>query len=881
QQRPDTLWAGTGESNMRNSVSIGNGIYRSTDAGESWQLKGLEKSEHISRIVLHPKNPKILFAAVPGALWSDSEDRGLYKSEDGGETWTKSLYINAKTGCAEVLIDPNNPDIMYASTWEFRRTPYAFQSGGPGSALYKSKDGGVTWNKLTNGLPAPPFGRIAMTLAPTAPDNLFAIVETNNTALYISSDQGEHWKQQSSTNNVCARPFYFSTLVVDPKDPKRVYRPSYSLSISSDGAYSFIEPGYGSGGVHSDHHALWIDPNNTSHMYLGTDGGVYESKDKGNNFTFLTNLPVSQFYHVAIDQQEPYNIYGGLQDNGSWQGPSSKSGGIKNGDWLELFGGDGFWVIPDLNETDIVYAEYQGGNMARVNKRTHESQSIKPFQIAGEEKLRFNWNTPIVPSPTNPKRLYAGSQYLYLSHNQGRDWTKISKDLTTNDKKKQEQESSGGLTVDNSSAENHCTIFTIAESVLDSNTIYVGTDDGKLQKTSDQGKTWQDLAYAGAGIPAGTWVSSIEPSRYDKNVVYATFDNHSYGDHNTYLAVSRDGGLKWERIHNSDFTGYAHKIREDLKQKTLLFLGTEMGLFISTDGGKNWARYKSSFPEYACVRDLAIHPKTNDLIVATHGRGIYIVDDISTLRQLTPEIMGSNVVVMESRPVVVKSTGQMTNGFGQAGEFVGSNYTEDACITYYLKDRVNSGDVKVEIYDNTGKFLYDLPGTKRKGVNKVFWNMRMKPPKASNTGAGFDMGALMSPLVDPGEYRIKLRVDTMVYEGKLVLLEDPKSQHSAEDKAIQRKTAKELMGMVSQLNFSAQNIVKVKEGLNANIPKIKNSKDQKVLSTYENELEVIRKKMLATKESKGITGEEQLREKLSALYGGVCSYDGRPSGYQL
>ena len=636
QKNPKIIYAGTGESNMRNSVSIGNGLYKSNDAGENWTKIGLDSTEHISKIIIDPKNSDIIYVAAPGPLWSDGSSRGLYKSTDAGKTWNKILYINEKTGCADIAVDPSNPEIIYATTWQFRRQPYSFNSGGPGSAIFKSTDGGKTWKELTKGLPAKPFGRVALTLAPSAPQNLLAIVESNNTGLYISSDGGENWKQQSATFNVVSRPFYFSTLVIDPKDPKRVYRPALSFSYSSDGGYSFVDASGEGGWVHSDHHALWINPNNTNQMYLGTDGGVYISLDRGATWTFNQNLPVGQFYHVAADNKDPYNVYGGLQDNGSWFAPSAKPGGITNGDWKAIYGGDGFWVTPDPNDPNTAYAESQGGNAGRINLTTFKSVSIKPQEGPNEEKFRWNWNTPIVSGTKNKKNLYMGSQYLFRSNDRGANWKKISPDLTTNDKKKQQQEESGGLSADNTSAENHCTIFSIAESPLDENLVWAGTDDGNLQYTTNGGGSWTNVAknYAAAGIPAQTWVSSIEPSRFDKNIVYATFDNHMYGDHKTYLGRSTDMGKTWKLITSTEFTGFAHKIKEDLVNKDLLFLGTEMGLFATVDGGANWFRMKNHIPEYALVRDIQIHPATNDLILGTHGRGVIIVDDITAMQDI-------------------------------------------------------------------------------------------------------------------------------------------------------------------------------------------------------------------------------------------------------
>jgi photosystem II stability/assembly factor-like uncharacterized protein len=670
--------------------------------------------------MIDPKNSDIIYVAAPGPLWSDGSNRGLYKSTDAGKTWIKIFYINEKTGCADIAVDPSNPEIIYATTWQFRRQPYSFNSGGPGSAIYKTMDGGKTWKELTKGLPAKPFGRVALTLAPSAPQNLLAIVESNNTGLYISSDGGENWKQQSATFNVVSRPFYFSTLVIDPKDPKRVYRPALSFSYSSDGGYSFVDASGEGGWVHSDHHALWINPNNTNQMYLGTDGGVYVSLDRGATWTFNQNLPVGQFYHVAADNKDPYNVYGGLQDNGSWFAPSAKPGGIGNGDWKAIYGGDGFWVTPDPNDPNTAYAESQGGNAGRINLSTFKSVSIKPQEGPTEEKFRWNWNTPIVSGTKNKKNLYMGSQYLFRSNDRGANWKKISPDLTTNDKKKQQQEESGGLSADNTSAENHCTIFSIAESPLDENLVWAGTDDGNLQYTINGGSSWTNVAknYAAAGIPAQTWVSSIEPSRFDKNIVYATFDNHMYGDHKTYLGRSTDMGKTWKLITSTEFTGFAHKIKEDLVNKDLLFLGTEMGLFATVDGGANWFRMKNHIPEYALVRDILIHPATNDLILATHGRGVIIVDDITPMRILTKDIVDKDVYLIPNTPIELTAGKFGDGGFPSTGGWVAPNPFSIPPIQYYLKDRITNADVKVEIYDKDNNLVQSIPGSKRKGSTK-------------------------------------------------------------------------------------------------------------------------------------------------------------------
>lgn len=883
-KNPKIIFAGTGESNMRNSVSIGDGLYKSTDAGENWTKLGLEKSEHIAKIVIHPQQTDIVYVAVPGALWSSSKDRGLYKSVNGGKTFEKILFISEEAGCADVAVDPEHPDTVYASTWEFRRKPFSFNSGGNGSGMWKSTDGGKTWRELKNGLPAKPFGRIAFTLAPSAPQNMVAIVEAAETGLYISADGGENWKKQSATMNVVSRPFYFSTIVIDPKDPKRVYRPAFSFAYSNDGGYSFAEASNEGGWVHSDHHALWINPNNTNQLYLGTDGGVYYSLDRGATWNFVQCLPVGQFYHASVDDRKPYNIYGGLQDNGSWTGPSAAPGGVSNANWKSLFGGDGFWVQPDPNDIYTVYAEYQGGNINRINLTSKKAVNIKPQQAPGEEKLRWNWNTPIVLGAANKKNLYMASQYLYKSIDQGRNWTRISPDLTTNDKKKQEQENSGGLSADVTSAENHCTIFTLAESPLDEKLIWVGTDDGNLQYTTDGGKTWTNVAaqYAKAGIPAQTWVSSIEASRFDRNVVYATFDNHMYGDHKTYLAFSTDMGKNWKQVSSPEFTGFAHKIRQDLVNKDLFFLGTEMGLFASTDGGQNWFRMKNKIPEYVLARDIQIHPRTHDLVIATHGRGILIVDDISPIRNLKKEIAEKEVVLFPMAPVTLTMGQFGDGGFPGTGGWVSGNPPSIPPVKYYLKDRVNSGEVKVDIYDAGGKLVQSIPGGKRKGVNMISWNLSMKPPKVASGGTKVDFSGFLAPMVLPGEYTIKLKVADSVYTSKVKLVHDPLDKNfTLEDRKKQYKAAMDLYQLHERLASVVDTINDRQKMLKENMAKVSDSSLRKSMQTYHDELEKLRSECLATKQKSLFVDEKKLREEITEVYSGVTGQEAAPSNLQL
>ncbi len=880
QKNPSTVYAGTGESNMRNSVSIGNGVYKTTDAGDNWKKIGLDSTEHIAKIVINPLNSDIVYVAAPGPLWSNSIHRGLYKSVNGGETWDKILYIDASTGCADILVDPSNPEILLASMWQFRRQPYSFNSGGTGSGLYKSSDGGKTWKEISGGLPEKPFGRIAMALAPSDPRQMVAIVESRKTGLYISSDGGETWKSQSATLNVCARPFYFSTIAIDPADPKRVYRPAFQFAYSSDGGYSFTEASSDGGWVHSDMHALWINPVHTNILYLGTDGGIYVSVDRGVTWQFNQSLPVGQFYHVAFDLREPYNVYGGLQDNGSWMAPSASPGGIGNGDWTMVGGGDGFWTIPDA-DGKTVYSESQGGSMSRVDLKTLRSEFIQPQKTTSEEKLRWNWNTPIVTGEKNPKNLYTAAQYLYKSTDQGRNWKRISPDLTTNDKTKQKQEDSGGLSEDNTSAENHCTIFTLAESPFDENLVWVGTDDGNLQFTRDGGSTWTNVSanVSKSGIAAQAWVSSIQPSQFDPNVVYATFENHMYGDHSTYLAKSTDMGSSWERMNSKVFTGFAHKIKEDPINRNLLFLGTEMGLFASLDGGENWFRMKNNIPEYVLARDIQIQPKTNDLIVASHGRGIFILDDIRPLRNFNKEIWQQDVYLYPTPDITLNNGKYGWGGTDVPGGWTAENPASTPPFTYYLKQRLNTGKVTLEVYDEKGTLMQSMPGTIRKGINKVTWNLRGIPPKVAAGSTKMDQTGFVSPMVLPGTYTLIVRVKDKAFSQTFNCVHDTANKElTLNERLLVYEKAMQLQKLYNDINKTIDSIAWYQNKLKQDTASFARNKNAKA---FFNELQKIKAELMATKKTSIFATEEKIREKVSTLYGIFCSMEARPNATQL
>ena len=876
---PKTVWVGTGESWVRNSVSVGTGLYKTTDGGENWQFVGLGDSEHIARIVVDPKDSNTVYVAATGHLWISNAERGIFKTTDGGKTWQKVLFVNDDTGGAWVAIDPQDTKTLYAAMWEHRRKPWTFNSGGPGSGLFKTTDGGAHWTKITKGLPEGDYGRIAVSVAASDPKVVYAFIEAKKSALFRSDDRGETWQEMNSGAGVVARPFYFATLWIDPKNPQRIYKPSTGLSVSDDGGKTFSGI---AGSVHSDFHAMWINPNNPEQMFIGCDGGVYTSEDRGSTWRFLANLPVSQFYHVSYDMERPYNVYGGLQDNSSWVGPSRGASGVLNRDWRSVYGGDGFWAFPDPTDNDYVYAEYQGGHIARINKRTLETKDIRPFPQAGERKLRNNWNTPIHISPTQKGTLYIGAQYLYRSRDHGDSWERISPDLTTNDPVKQEQEKSGGLTVDNSDAEAHTTIYTISESPKNPNVVWVGTDDGNVQVTRDGGKHWTNVTSKVKGVPPATWVSTVEASRYDEGTAYATFDGHALGDMKTYVFKTTDFGQTWQSLVTTDLSGYAHVVKEDTVNRDLLFLGTEFGLFISLDGGKQWAAFKGGdFPQVA-VRDIAVQPRENDLLLATHGRGIWIIDDITPLRALTPEVLAKDATFLPSRP------SEMTipaNEFGFNGdaEYVGRSSTEDAVITYYQKKRHIFGDLKFEIYDAQNNLVSTIPGSKRRGLNRVTWSMRLKAPKVP-PAAGLvpNFFSLVGPRVPAGTYTVKMIKNKDVLAAQLQLVPDARSRHTEADRRLQYETALKLYQMLGDLTFKVDTITDARNQARTRAAQLpEGDATRKTVEAMAAALEAIRAKIVATREGGGITGEERIREQLGGLYGAVNGYDGRPTQSQI
>jgi photosystem II stability/assembly factor-like uncharacterized protein len=882
--KPATVWVGTGETWVRNSVSVGDGIYRSTDGGENWTRLGLDATERIARIVVDPRDGNTVFACATGHLFDDHPDRGVYRTKDGGKTWDKVLYVAPDVGCADLAIDAQTPNVLYAGMWQFRRTPSFFTSGGPKGGLFRSTDGGTTWQPVRKGMPSGDVGRISIAVAPSKPGVVYATVEAAKTALYRSDDRGESWAEVNSSSLVNSRPFYFSRMIVDPADAERVYKMGQIAAVSNDGGRTFSGLGslsaFGSS-YHSDVHDIWVNPKNTEQMVIGTDGGIYVSLDRGASWRFVGSLPVGQFYHVSYDMEFPFNVYGGLQDNSSWFGPSKRSGGIPNRLWQSLSGGDGFWAFADPTDADIIYDEIQGGNLFRIRRSTLESKDIKPSPQAGEPKYRFNWNTPIHMSPTHPGTIYYGAQFLFRSRDQGESWERISADLTTNDPAKQRQSDSGGLTPDNSTAENHCTIFAIGESPKNADVIWVGTDDGNLQVTKDGGKTWNNVAGKLPGVPAFTWVSSVEPSRFAEGTAYVTLDGHMTGDMKPYVFRTADFGATWQALATPDVKGYAHVVKEDPVNRDLVFLGTEFGLFISVDGGRQWAQYTAGLPNVA-VRDVAIHPRDHDVVLATHGRALYVIDDITPLRKLTPAALDADAAFLDARPQWMLN-GSSDFGFNGDGEFSGRSPTEAAVITYYLKKRHLFGDLKVEIYDPAGKLLASINGGKRKGINRVEWPMRSDAPRfAAGSGIIPNLYAMMGPRALEGTYSVKLIKGKDTYTTEVRLVPDPRSKATSEDRRAQRDIVDKLFAMVERSTDLIQGIAQVRDQASSRAGKLPAADPlRKRLEAFAAAMEKQRTALVATSKGEGISGDERLREELGTLYGNVNGFDGRPTKSQV
>jgi photosystem II stability/assembly factor-like uncharacterized protein len=773
----DTLqvWAGTGEEDSRNSISPGGGIFKSTDGGLTWEAKGLKETQVIARIVVHPDNPDVVFVAALGAIWGSNPERGLYRTMDGGESWELVKFISDQAGFVDVAFHPRDPDVLFAASWERVRGPWFLQSGGPGSALWKSTDGGDSWTEVVgSGFPETPKGRIGIAISPSNPDRMYAMVEaeegdgSEGNGLYRSDDGGESWQKVNDANT---RPFYYSQVRVDPWDADRVYFSSTPVRYSPDGG---VSAGNTTVGVHVDHHAMWIDPNDPDHIVVGNDGGIAQTWDKGGNWEAPANFDVGQFYHVSYNMDVPYRVCGGLQDNGTWCGPSRRSGGaITNSMWATISGGDGFVTAQHPQDHDLVFAESQGGNMARIRLDTGERTGLRrpswedrylefedsilvvwddeenePPEAAAERiarfrelqaadsaknELRWNWNTPFFLSPHDPDVFYAAANRVMKSTNLGEDLEVISPDLSGRDPEKIRisTETTGGITPDVTGAETHATIVSLDESPLVKGRLYAGTDDGNVWMSPDDGGEWIELTDRFGGmVPDSTYVSRIEASAHVADRFYVTFDNHRRNDFTPYVFVTDDNGGSFRLIASdlpSDGPDFVHVLHEDPVNPDLLYVGTDVGVYVSLDRGGSWHRFMAGIPHAVPVHDLKVHPRDRELIAATHGRSIWIVD-VAPLQQLRTGWVADEPLLFEPSPAL-QFGDRAVDGQSTAQQwFQGVSRPYGVTFQYVLPERPEDRQVELVVESLDGTIRQTLNGGSAQGMNTVQWNLRGEAP---------------------------------------------------------------------------------------------------------------------------------------------------------
>jgi len=888
QPNPSIVWCGTGEGNPRNSAGVGNGVYRTLDGGKTWTHLGLEKSERIARLALDPRNPDTAYAASLGPAWGDGAERGVFKTTDGGKSWQKVLYIDQKTGAADLAMDPQNPDKLFAAMWEYRRWPWFFKSGGPGSGLYCTVDGGKNWKKLNQGdFPVKgELGRVGLSIAGNDPRVVYALVEAGTSALLRSADGGETWKVVNDRPGIAVRPFYYGDIRVDPENENRLYNLQIGLSVSEDGGKTFASVS-NPAKVHPDHHALWIHPENGRLMIDGNDGGVYLSRDRGLTWHFMSNLPFGQFYHVGVDNDTPYNVYGGLQDNSTWWGPSSvwEYGGIKNHHWANIGFGDGFHAERSVDDPRYVYCMWQGGFLMRSDRLTGELKDIRP---AGphQGELRFNWNAGFALDPFNPKTIYLGSQYVHLSPDGGDTWETMSPDLTTNNPDKQRQRESGGLTLELNLAESrHTTITCIAPSPVEKGVLWVGTDDGNVQLTKDGGLSWKNVVKNIKGIPEATWVSHIEPDKFRANSALAAFDNHYRGNWNSYLFRTTDYGETWRSLATPRIRGFIHTVEQDPVDENLLFLGTEFGLFVSQDGGKSWFQWTNGLPAVP-VRSLVVHPRDHDLVIGTHGRSISIIDDIRPFRRLTDEILAKPLHLFEIPPAQ-QYQARLPAAHYSPGDslYEGENRPYGAVITYYLGPGYEGGKAQLEILDKSGETVRNLEAARQKGVNRIVWDLRyekFKLPKNPSPEVFMTEG----PQALPGEYRARVTAGKYYDVRSFQVVGDPRTRASFEDRELSLRTVRRVGQEIELISGIVEDSKEAVGAVKTIIEKLEAGKDPEKTELIHdgerlNERLISLVDRLVSREGKRVYGDERVLEKLDLVHFSLSFSSDRPTEAQL
>ncbi len=864
QKNPDVVWVGTGEGNPRNSLTGGYGVYRSLDAGATWELMGLEKTRNVHRIIIHPDDPNTVYIGAIGSPWGDHAERGVYKTTDGGATWKQILYVDQMTGVGDMVMDPSNPDKILVNMWQHRREPWFFTSGGPSSGLYITVDGGKNWTKQSaekNGLPEGDVGRMGLAFATNNPDRVYAIIEAKENALYRSENGGRNWTMVNNKSDIGNRPFYYFDIYVDPKNENRLYSIFTNVNVSEDGGKSFtglIDRGL----IHVDNHALYIHPDNPKYMILGNDGGMAITRDMGKTWQYIENLPLGQYYHVNVDNEVPYNVYGGLQDNGSWTGPaySWTRGGLRNDYTFSIGGGDGFDVVPDPDDSRYGYSMSQQGNVNRYDKLTGQSKSVKPIHEDPNVNLRFNWNAAIAQDPFDNSTIYFGSQFVHKSLDKGSSWDVISPDLTTNDTTKQKQNESGGLTIDATGAENHTTILVIEPSPTERGVIWAGTDDGNVQVTKDGGTTWTNVSKNIKGVPAGSWVAQIKASRYNNGEAVAVINNYRRFDFKPYLMRTENYGRSWEALATEDQVfGYALSFIQDPVAPNLMFFGTEHGLYITIDGAKNWSKFENGYPSVSTM-DLVIQERESDLVIGTFGRAIWVLDDIKPLRVMANK--GQQSIADAAVTAIPNSTAYITSSRAASGPanpgsatFEGENRSSgSAVIKFFAKKpevaapargagannaraagganrqaaagRARQGggrfaaaggggrggaargpQAKIEISDMSGNVVRNLSSAVEDGLNEVSWRLDEDPPKdteqpALPAGIPAQFAGRFqrggAPIL-PGTYKVKITVGDQTDESEIEVKMDPRQQVSMDVLVARRDMIREVSKMTNEV----------------------------------------------------------------------------------
>ncbi|MGE0104513.1 MAG: WD40/YVTN/BNR-like repeat-containing protein [Blastocatellales bacterium] len=896
------VWVGTGENNNRQSSSWGDGIYKSTDGGRTWKNMGLRDSKHIARIIVDPVDHDVVYVAALGSLWGKGGERGVYKTTDGGLTWSRILHVDDDTGATELVQDPSNNKTLYAATYQRRRSVWGMNGGGPGSAIHKSTDAGRTWKKLSGGLPEGAMGRIGMDIFRRNSDIVYARIEhPKEGGVYRSEDAGASWKKMSATN---PRPMYFSQIRVDPNNDLRIYVLGVQLLASDDGGKTWNTDAAKK--IHVDFHALWINPNNSDHLILGGDGGVGISYDRSKTYVWLRNTNLGQFYHVTYDFKTPFTVCGGLQDNNTWCGPSAvrSSSGIGNDDWWIIGGGDGFVAQIDPTDPRIMYAESQDGRMNRVDRVTNERKPIRPEPAEGEKDYRWNWDTPMLISPHNPATVFVCANHVFKSTDRGHSWKVISPDLTTATDR-DNLELMGVKGKDTTIARNdgvgsYGNIVSFAESPKKAGLYYAGSDDGVVSVSRDDGANWENVTSKIPGLPGGTYVSRLAPSKFDEGTVYATFDGHRMNDFGTWVFASRDHGRSWKSIAGSLPKGeVARTITEDLKNPDVLYLGTETGIYVSFDRGGQWTRLKANLPTVP-VYEITLHPRDNAMLVATHGRGIWILDDLTPLQEYNRAVASDAHLFETTGGEMINPAGDKYRDFEGDMQFLGANPPIGVPITWHLKSKPK--ELAIEIKDPSGAVVRKVSGDALKdklnaGIGTWVWDMRVEPLPAPRQPQGpgggfFGGGGLDGPFVLPGQYSVVLKADGKELASRSFQVRGDREIIIADvDRKAMFDAAMDLHRLHGRHNEASTSVTALNERLRALQQALKNSKDAP--QDLSKKLEDFAKRFTPTAQKFGInagdpmqTGDfsvfrRMLRFRISGLKSGIMSSTSRPTETQM